>query len=78
MLHSDLLDSSSHVNIQEWRETARGKDGWGAISREARAEKRYFHGNGKGEQGDGEAGEAVIIVEDESGEGTEQCLWAIH
>jgi len=48
MLHSDLLDSPSHVNIQEWRETERGKDGWGKISREGRLEKRYFHGNGEG------------------------------
>ncbi len=48
MLHSDLLDSPSHVNIQEWREKERGKDGWGTISREGRTEKRYFHGNGEG------------------------------
>lgn len=77
MLHSDLLDSGSHVNIHEWRETPRGKDGWGAISGEARAEKRYFHGNSEGGQGDGEAGEAVIIVESRDGRG-EQYLWAIH
>lgn len=48
MLHSDPLDSPSHVNIQEWRDTERGKDGWGTISREGWVKKRYFHGNGEG------------------------------
>lgn len=48
MLRSDLLDSPSHVNIQEWRETERGKDGWGTISWEGQVEKRYFHGDGEG------------------------------
>lgn len=48
MLHSDLLDSASHVNIQEWRETERGKDGWGMFSREGWMEKRYFLSDGGG------------------------------
>lgn len=65
MLHSDLLDSPSHVNIQVWRETEGGKDGWGTISREGRIKKRYFHGNGEGGK-DRELGEAVIMpVEEE-------------
>lgn len=58
MLHSDLLDSPSHVDIQERRETEGGRDGWGAISREGRIEKRYFQGNGEGVRGRGREVEA--------------------
>lgn len=39
MLHSDLLDSPSHVNIQEWRERERGGKIDGEQSQE-RAEER--------------------------------------
>ena len=70
MLHSDLLDSPSHVNIQEWRETERGKDGWGAISREVRIEKRYFNGDGEGWRERWGVREAVIMVEEDQEAGS--------
>lgn len=70
MLHSDLLDSPSHVNIQEWRETERGKDGWGKISREGWIEERYFHSNGERARERKRVREAVIMVGEDEEKGS--------
>lgn len=63
MLHSDLLDSPSRVNIQECKEKGRAKDGWGKVSRERWTEKRYFNGIGEGAREGYRGKEAVIMVE---------------
>lgn len=49
MLHNDLLDSPSRVNIQEWRGDTESGEMDGQQSRKrVRVEKRYFHRRGVG------------------------------
>lgn len=77
MLHGDLLDSPSHVNVQEPRERRREpKDGWGTISREGRIKKRHFHGNGKGGK-DRELGRQWLWCRRMRKQGADTCGWSI-